>query len=40
MTPMHLGHLPWWEQVLVYAIVGVPFLVLGALTWYRSRHPD
>ncbi|GAB2986252.1 hypothetical protein [Nocardioides montaniterrae] len=38
MIALHLGHLPWWGQVLVITLAVGPFLLLGVAIWIRARQ--
>lgn len=38
MIPLHLGHLPWYGQVLVLVLAFGPFLLLGVAIWVRARQ--
>ncbi|WP_170219552.1 hypothetical protein [Nocardioides litoris] len=40
MTPMHLGPMHPIEQVLTLVLAFGPFLVLGAVVWWRRRVED
>jgi hypothetical protein len=31
LYPMHFGHLPWWQQLLVLLLAFGPFLILGVV---------
>ena len=37
MPPLHLGALHPAEQALTYALAFGPFVVLGAVVWWRRR---
>ena len=37
--PLHFGHLPWWQQLLVVLIAFGPFLILGVVV-YVVRQQD
>lgn len=38
MIPLHLGHLPWYGQVLVLLLAFGPFVLLGLAIWVRARQ--
>ena len=40
MLPLHLGALHPVEQLLVVVLAFGPFVVLGAVIWWRRRHED
>ncbi|ANH38622.1 hypothetical protein I601_2197 [Nocardioides dokdonensis FR1436] len=39
-TALHLGSLHPVEKALTLALAFGPFLVLGVVIWWRSRHED
>jgi Ca2+/Na+ antiporter len=39
LYPMHFGHLPWWQQLLVLLLAFGPFLILGVVV-YVVRQKD
>jgi len=39
LYPMHFGHLPWWQQLLVLLLAFGPFLILGVVV-YVVRQQD
>ena len=40
MTALHMGALHPVEQLLTLLLAFGPFLVLGAVIWWRRRHED
>ena len=40
MTPLHMGALHPAEQLLTLLLAFGPFLVLGAVIWWRRRTED
>lgn len=38
LLPLHFGHLPLWQQLLVLLIAFGPFLVLGAVVFVVRRQ--
>lgn len=38
LSPLHFGHLPWWQQLLVLLIAFGPFLILGVVVAVVRRQ--
>lgn len=38
LIPLHFGHLPLWQQLLVMLIAFGPFLILGAVVFVVRRQ--
>ncbi len=38
LTPLHFGHLPWWQQLLVMLVAFGPFLILGVVVYVVRRQ--
>jgi hypothetical protein len=38
LLPLHFGHLPLWQQLLVVLIAFGPFLILGAVVLVLRRQ--
>lgn len=40
MTPLHMGALHPYEQALTLILAFGPFVLLGAVVWWRRRADD